>query len=86
MENVKFWKLSPAPVQRFKAGFLLEGNFTAENVEGCSRALLGLYCSKLCTFLLFRCKSSPLSRRFDYIPLALSCLKFANFHFSLSGV
>ena len=37
MENVKFWKLSPAPVQRFKAGFLLEGNFTAENVEGCSR-------------------------------------------------
>ena len=33
MKNVKFWKLSPAPVQRFKAGFLLEGNFTAENVE-----------------------------------------------------
>ena len=39
MENVNFWKLSPALYGVFKAGFLLEGNFTAENVEGCSRGV-----------------------------------------------
>lgn len=27
------------PVRRFKAGLSLEGNFTAENVEGCSRGV-----------------------------------------------
>ena len=28
------------PVRRFKAGLSLEGNITAENVEGCSRGVL----------------------------------------------
>ena len=48
-----------------------------------SRSSLGVRFSQfvLTSFLSassrLRCKSSPLRHRFDYIPLALSCLKFA---------